>query len=216
MKALQKTLAIVALLFLISQTIRHAYMRWWEPRGSVLDKYDEPAKDQIAAATSLDELLRRYHSVRKQVDLAKERAKENRPKGSDSPTMFQNFQQLQQQNQTEPFKSEQDLRQAITEWESRSKEIHALRFYWLMGLSFLILGMVIYLKRNRWFGLSLLIAGFSEFIYWTSPTFIGATREFDKLLVNKLALSVVSLLLLIVAIWWLRIFSERGEQSTAS
>ena len=44
MRALQKTLAIVAFLVLAPQTLRHAYMLWLEPRGSVLDKYDQPVK----------------------------------------------------------------------------------------------------------------------------------------------------------------------------
>ena len=105
------------------------------------------------------------------------------------------------------------LREAIVEWESKWKEIHALRFYWLLGFAFFLLGIVIYQKRSRWFGLALLIAAFSEFIYWTSPTFIGATREFDRLLVNKLVLSAVSFALLLAAIRMFGIFSEREEVS---
>jgi hypothetical protein len=72
MRALLKTLAIIAFLALASQTVRHAYMLWLEPRKSVLDKYDQPRKEEIAAVASLDELLRRYDPIRKQVDLAKE------------------------------------------------------------------------------------------------------------------------------------------------
>lgn len=61
--------------------------------------------------------------------------------------------------------------------------------------------------------MTLVIAGFSEIIYWTSPTFLGAvTKEFDRLLVNKLALSLVSLALLALTIRMLRAFSEaEGE-----
>ena len=54
-----------------------------------------------------------------------------------------------------------------------------------------------------------MIAGFSEFIYWTSPTFLGsATREFDRLLLNKLVFSLASLVLLGLAIYLLGVFSE--------
>lgn len=57
-----------------------------------------------------------------------------------------------------------------------------------------------------------MIAGFSEIIYWTSPTFLGSnTREFDRLLVNKLALSAVSLALLGLAIRFLRVFAEERK-----
>jgi hypothetical protein len=203
MKALQKTLAIIALLVLVSQTVRHAYTLWLEPRGSVLDKYDQPVKGQIADAASLDELLRRYEPVRKQADVAKQELS----KTGGEPNFGE-------RNEKEPFKSEQMLRDAITQWEEGSKEIRAIRIYCLIGLVFLVLGLLIYRKLNRWFGFTLLIAGFSEHMYWTSPTFFGATREFDRLLANKLALSVVSLVLLVAAIWFLDIFAERDEHST--
>jgi hypothetical protein len=198
--ALQKTLAILAFLILVSQTIRHAYLLWLDPRTSVLDKYDRPLKNEIASAGSLDDLLRRYDPVRKQVDEARQQmAKEGKTEESG----------------VEPFKSEHALREAITEWESRAREIRELRFYWLIGLGFFILGAFFYKKTSRWLGLALLIAAFIEFIYWTSPTFFGmGTREFDRLLVNKLVLSVISFVLLIIAIRMNGIFSEKRGPAT--
>jgi hypothetical protein len=196
MKPLLKTLAILAFVALVVQTVRHAYMLWFEPRGSVLDKYDQ-TKSDIGSATSLDELLRRYDPVRKQVDeLAKT-----------SPSA------AYEQPQKEPFKSEQALRQAITEWEDDSKEIHAIRLYCSFAVVLLVLGLFSYRNLNRWLRSSLLIAAFSEFVYWTSPTFIGSTREVDRLLANKLVLSIVSLVLLLVAIWFLGIFAEKQQSS---
>jgi len=47
-ESLLKTLAIIAFLALASQTVRHAYMLWLEPRKSALDKYDQPRKEEIA------------------------------------------------------------------------------------------------------------------------------------------------------------------------
>jgi hypothetical protein len=202
--ALQKTLAIIALLVLVSQTIRHTYLLWVEPRGSVLDRYDQPLKNEITAATSLDELLRRYEPVRKQVDSARaEAAKSGNKIG------------YEQEKEMEPFKSESALHDAITDWEQKSKEIHGLRFYWFIGLALSAVGLVIYKTFNRWLGFTLLIAGFAEFIYWTSPTFLGAsTREFDRLLLNKLAYSVISLVLVVAVIFMLDIFSQKREHST--
>ena len=212
MKALQRTLAMVAFLFLVAQTLRHAYMVWLEPRGSALDKYDQPAKGQIAGAGSLDELVQRYDTVRKQVELEKE--KHGKSEGQQvSATGQEIVTAWAPDNQKEPFKSEQMLREAIVEWESRWKEIRELRFYWLLGLVLLVSGMGLYIRKNRWFGLGLLIAAFSEFIYWTSPTFIGATREFDRLLMNKLGLSAVSLVLLVGTIGVLGIFSDNRDHS---
>lgn len=198
MNALQKTLAILAFVILVSQTIRHAYLLWLYPRTSVLDKYDRPLKNEITNAGSLDELLRRYDPVRKQADEAKQQME----KEGKAPGFVEN-------HELEPFKSETALREAISEWEGRAKEIREIRFYWAIGLAFFVLGAIFYRKISRWGGISFLIAAFVEFIYWTSPTFFGInTREFDRLLVNKLVLSVVSFVLLLVAIRLNGIFLE--------
>ena len=204
MNALQKTLAILAFVILAGQTIRHAYLLWLDPRTSVLDKFDRPLKDEITNAGSLDELVRRYEPVRKQADEARQQmAKEGK-----TPGFVEN-------HELEPFKSETALREAITEWEHRANEIRELRFYWAIGLGFFVLGAFFYKKKSRWAGITLLIAAFIEFIYWTSPTFFGGnTREFDRMLVNKLVLSLVSFVLLIIAIRMNGIFSDKREPAT--
>jgi hypothetical protein len=200
MKALLRTLAILASLFLGAQTIRHAYLLWLEPRTSVLDKYDQPLKGEIAAAASLDELLRRYDPVRKEVDRIKSERRAADPKA-----------RFEDEQEAEPFKSAGALREAISSWEQRAKEIHALRFYWSVGLLLAVVGAACHKRLNQWLGVTLLIVGFSEIIYWTSPTFLGAaTQEFDRLLVNKLVLSVVSLVLLGLAIHLLAVFKEQA------
>ncbi|HEX6878864.1 MAG TPA: hypothetical protein VF135_00745 [Terriglobales bacterium] len=204
MKPLLKTLAILAFLTLSAQSVRHAYILWLEPRGSVLDKFDQPLKQEITEAGSLDELLRRYEPIRKQVDDARKEAEKT---GKEIT--------YQSQSQSEPFKSEQELRSAISEWEGRSKEIRQLRFYWSVGLIFLLIGTLSYWRWNRWFGVTLVIGAFSEFLYWTSPTFLGAgTREFERLLINKLSFSLVSLLLLVAVIWLWGVFTDRQEPTS--
>jgi hypothetical protein len=200
MKTLQKILAIIAILILVTQTVRHVYLRWLQPRQSVLDKYEQPLKDDIKSAQSLGDLVRKYDEVYKKVQT--EKADKSKPSLSYS-----------EKSETEPYKSEIALKEAIRSWESKSKEIHALRFYWFCGLIFLILGAVFYKKFNRWFGLTLMIAAFSEMIYWTSPTFIGPeTREFDKLLTYKIIFSLLSFLLLISVVGFERILGNGKEQ----
>jgi hypothetical protein len=197
-KALQRTLIIVAALFLIVQTVRHAYVMWLEPRVSVLDRYDQPLKEEIAAAGSIEELLRRYEPLRKEVDRIKAERRATDPKA-----------RFEDEQDSEPFKSEQALRAAIKSWEERAEEIHGLRFYWLVGLLLVAAGVTFYLRASRWTGLTLLIVGFSEMVYWTSPTFLGTTtREFDRLLGHKLVLSAVSAILLAVATRILGAFRE--------
>ncbi|HEY6252566.1 MAG TPA: hypothetical protein VI685_21635, partial [Candidatus Angelobacter sp.] len=95
MKSLQKTIVVLALLALISQTIRHAYMLWFEPRVSVLDKFDKP-KEDIKAATSLDELVRRYEEAHKRAD----EARQERSQSKTGETV------VYADQGTEPYKSE--------------------------------------------------------------------------------------------------------------
>jgi hypothetical protein len=199
MKTFLRVLAILASVFLLVQTVRHAYVRWLEPRTSVLDKYDQPLKDTIATAASLDELVRRYDPVRKEADRVKAERRAADPKAE--------FDYDQ-----EPFKSESALCEAISSWEERAKEVRALRIYWLVGFIFAATGLVCYLKINRWLGVTLLIVGFSEAVYWTSPSFLGtSTQEFDRLLVNKLVLSLISLAALGLTIHLLEVFREERQ-----
>jgi len=201
MSALQKTLAIIAFIVFSTQTVRHAYVLWFEPRTSVLDKYDRPLRAEITQAASLDELVKRYDPVRKAAD---QKGPEHRKGAPEVGGQFGDGDQ-------EPFKSERQLKEAINEWESRAKEIRELKFYWFVGLGFLMMGALVYAKWNRWLGLTLTIGAFGEFVYWTSPTFLGAgTHEFDWLLVNKLGFSIVSWLLLLVVIQLQGVFAKES------
>lgn len=209
MNTLLKTLGIIALVVLTAQTIRHGYLLWFEPRGSVLDKYDQPMKDEISAATSLAELVAKYEPVRRQVDQIKAERKSS-PRDEEPPYLLDTLSE-------EPFRSEHSLRQAIQEWEAKAKELHSLRFYWFVGLGLLVAGVVIFRWGNRWAGLALEIAAFSEFIYWTSPTFFGGGgQEFQKLLLNKLVYSLLSLALLVAVAWVQRAFGDGQPPRTAA
>lgn len=206
MKGLEKTIVVLAFLALISQTIRHAYMLWFEPRGSVLDKFDKP-KEDIKAATSLDELVRRYEAARKQTEEARQEMMRERAQNKTAETG------VYADQGTEPYKSENELRMAIEDWERKANEVRELRFFWTIGLVLLVLGVVIYKRLNLWIGFTLIIAALSEFIYWCSPTFFGGTREFDRLLWNKLVLSLVSLVLLAMVTWMIGVFEEKPVTS---
>lgn len=209
MKILARTLAIVAFLALAAQIVRHAYILWFEPRGSVLDKYDQPLKGQIANARSLEELVSRYDPIHKEADQARLQRKDS-----------ESVSNLLEGTEVEPFKSETMLRNAIKDWEEKAKEVYSLKFYWIVGFVCLALGAAIYRLANRWLGLTLEMAAFSEFIYWTSPTFFGTTlQEFDRLLAYKLAFSAISLALLLLVIWIQKIFageSQPAEHMTTS
>jgi hypothetical protein len=71
MTVLQRTLAILAFLALSAQIVRHAYILWFEPKGSVLDRYEQPLKGQITNARSLQELINQYEPIHKQAEQAR-------------------------------------------------------------------------------------------------------------------------------------------------
>ena len=143
MKILARSLAIIAFLVLGAQIVRHAYILWFEPRGSVLDKYDQPLKGQITNARSLDELLSRYDPVHKEADQARLQ-NPNSDRGSDFLGI----------SEVEPFRSETMLRNAIKDWEEKSKEVYSLKFYWIVGFFCLAMGAIIFKWANRWLGLT--------------------------------------------------------------
>jgi hypothetical protein len=192
MKTFGTIVTILAFFILIPQTVRHVYVRWIEPRGSVLDKYKEPMKENIKAATSLEELLDLYEK--------EHRTKESPSHDGSAPAVAA----APMYGPPFPGAPEINLEQAIREWETCSNEIYKLRFYWFFGLGLVVLGVIAH-KFSLATGLILRIIGFSEMIYWTSPSFIGfGTHEMDRLLVNKLIFSSITLVMLtlILAVGW--------------
>ena len=103
------------------------------------------------------------------------------------------------------------------DWEGKSREISKLRFYWLLGFVFLLLGYSAYRWLNEWLGLSGVIVGFSEMIFWASPSayfpFLGS-REFERLLHNKLVLALITFALLVAAFWVVEIAERKKRERT--
>ncbi|HTH56231.1 MAG TPA: hypothetical protein VL728_09305 [Cyclobacteriaceae bacterium] len=187
MESLKKTLFIIAMVSITGYTIRHIYLKWMEPHSSVLDKYDKPITGEIRNAKSLKQLEDLYAEAHKKVLVAEP---------NDSIKGVPPYQRYDR----EPYKSESELRDAIVQWESQSNEIFQIRFYWVAGILLVIVGYGLYQKINPWLGVAVLIIGFGEMVYWTSPTFFrGAGFEYDRLLDNKIVLSLATLVLLIVA-----------------
>jgi len=181
MKRLQTTLFVIAFVVIGTQSFRHIYVKWIEPRSSVLDAYREPVDTAIASAGSLQELVAMYERAHNLVQQY-----ESKPA---NPTV-----RLHERQQTEPYASEMKLRREIEAWESRTRNIFELRFFWGLGFLSVLLGIWSYTKWNAWLGMAAIIAGFSEMAYWTSPLMrsFGAVPEFERLLGNKLVLSLIT------------------------
>lgn len=199
MRSLRITLFVIALVTLGSQAFRHAYVRWLQPRGSVLDKYQtrvgQQTEDQIASAKSLDELVTLFDAAHKKV---LEYEKTNPPKAGE-----ENLGRYRRD--IEPYASENKLRDAIEDWESESKDTRELWIFWLAGLAALAIGSVAAFKSDRWIGMAFVILGFAEMVWATSPISEwagGRSHQFDRLLVHKFSLCLLSLALLLVA-WFI-------------
>ena len=189
MKNLQITLFVIAFAILGTQSFRHVYVKWIEPRSSALDQFRDAVDTAIAAVATLDELVTLYEQAHTAVQQY-----ESKP---GNPEIL-----LHERRETEPYASELKLEQQIQEWEARTKGIFQLRFFWSIGLFSVVLGIWSHKQWNAWLGMAAIIAGFSEMAYWTSPLArsFGAMPEFERLLTNKLALSFISWALL-VTLW---------------
>ena len=215
MKVFRTVVTILAFFILIPQTVRNVYVRWFEPRESVLDKYKQPMKANIQAADSLDELLEMYEKAHK------EGAATGRPGGTQPyapapvvspyvapPSAVTYAPPVPGAGYSMPTPEEMNLEHAIQEWEAMSNKIYQLRFYWCFGLLLVLAGVVVH-KFSPWPGLVLRIIGFSEMIYWTTPSYMGwgrGTQEADKLFENRLVFSLLTLLLLSIVVFFGRTF----------
>jgi len=203
MKPLRITLFVIAFVALASQTFRHAYVRWLEPRASVLDKYNTQTEKQITTAKSLDELVALYDAAHAKVE--QEKAKTAQTEKDEMHRINADI---------EPYKSESTLKRAINEWEEKAKELTELWRFWLAGVVAFFVGVWMMRRSDGWIGVSLVILAFSEMVWATSPSFRsfgGAQPEFDRLLVHKFGLSLSSLALLLFA--WFAVLRPQTQRA---
>ena len=214
MNALKTTVLILALLALTTQAVRHVYVRYVEPRTSVLDRFDETAaKKIIQSATALSDIVEEYAPARKRVDLLdadlkKELSQQTRDE-------YYMFEQKWQEDHKQEYERESVLKVAIQDWENRSKEILELRVFWTFGLALFLIGIFLQARGFSWMGMSLLIPGIVEMIWWTSPSFrfVGSPLEFDRLLINKLMFTLATITIILA--WWHLTHSMNKEESSS-
>jgi hypothetical protein len=194
MRGLQTTMFVLLFLVVSTQTLRHVYVKWIEPTGSVLDKFHEPVKADIAASRDLDDLERLYAKARE----AQETYEKDRELNDTEPA---------RSTVRDAHREADELRGAILRLEEQERDLFQLRFYWACGLLGVLLGLLAYARLNPWVGVAGVIAGFVEMAVWTSPLWrsSGPQHRFDALLLTKLVLSAITFVLLL-AVW---LWSER-------
>jgi hypothetical protein len=182
---------------------RHIYIKWLEPKTSVLDKYNDDIENKIEKSQSIEALLSIYDKTREDI-----KSYESTPGNPKVPE--------DEKTDTEPYKSERKVRNSIEEWESHEKDIHKLRFFWICGFASVIIGFVFYARIDQWIGIVGVITGFSEMIFWTCPKilgFFGARSEFERLIDNKILFSIATWFLLIAA--WFLLYKIKGKSKEA-
>jgi response regulator RpfG family c-di-GMP phosphodiesterase len=154
MKNFKTTMFILAMLIVLTQTIRHLYVRCYYDRPSVLDKYHDTEIDKyIKKSVSLDSLLIKYDKAFNDVKLF-EKGKTN--KEIDSLKLIDE----------EIYDTKHSYRSAIEDWEAKENKIHEVVRFWISGIILILFGSFFYYKKKKWFGLTLVITGLVELTYW--------------------------------------------------
>ncbi|MCF6361492.1 MAG: hypothetical protein L3J29_12115 [Cyclobacteriaceae bacterium] len=198
MKNLITTLFIISMVVVITQTVRHSYVRGFYNNHSVLDEFEDDVTLEIKSSVSLDSLLVQYEKSHNAVaDFEKNKTEE---------VLRESFKEL---NELRSVESKYE--RAIRDWESKEEKTRELIVFWLAGFLIIVIGVFLYSKNYKWIGLSLILSGIIEMIWWSSPSITnqGANIEFYKLLNVKLIFSIITFIVL-SAMW---ILYRRGLES---
>lgn len=187
MKPLQITLFIIANVIFITQSGRDVHQLVWGSEPSILDQFN-PEMTKARSEKKTELLVDEYRNVNEQI-----RALE-KGKG------WKEVQDIRQEHE-ELYQKQAALHSEISERETKKREFRDVWIFTAFGAALIVLGTVLYHLRIIWPGLSIVIAGFTIFEYWASPSFFGgAGAEFHALLVSKTVLTLVALASLYV-VW---------------
>lgn len=129
--------------------------------------------------------------------------------------------ELQAENK-ELFARNQALRNELQQRETRERQLRNVWQFSVAGYLLIGLGCLLYARGYEWTGMSLVIPGFLEIVWWSAPAFTlgGAAREYEVLLVNKIILTVIAFALL-YTLWlglqrpWKDALKRRQSRSVA-
>lgn len=205
-----RLLALVAMFVLAMQGIRHLYVRYIEPRTSALDFTKTETSKAIMEATSLEELTARYAPAHAKVVALNAELRKTLAEIEDSDKYRLTESKFRKAHESE-YEQEVQLSSAISEWESKSAKILEVRVFWIAGALLLIPGAILLAKGYYWLGLSFLIPSVVEMLWWSSPSlsFSGCPKEFDRLLDNKLILTVITFVVLLTLWSWFEVSQRR-------
>ncbi len=202
MKTFQKVMFMIAFLVLMSSIIHTVFVRFLVPTKSVLARFGHPVKDDPLQAESMETLLTRYGEVIKKTEALLTGKTDEQIK-------------LIRAQHPALFAEEEKLTWAILDQENKSQYLFKMWFYWVIGAICLGLGGLSYFKWSRWFGLSLIVLGFCEMIYWGMPSVTTGGHEAVWKMNQEIILSIVNLGLLFLVAILMGVF-RNGDRSAAS
>jgi hypothetical protein len=161
-------------------------------------------KEEVRMEESTDELLAEYESLQETIKQLKE--------ADPSKELFA----IRQEN-AEVFARNDALASELREREALNREIRDMWIFSVAGLVLIAIGSLLYARGHAWPGMSLVLPGFMELMWWSAPSFTlgGAIREYDVLLINKIVLTTVAFVLL-YTLWALAERKRAKDESAHS
>lgn len=194
MKVLQVTFFIIFSCMLSTQAVRHVHQYIFGYEESIIASVEEfsEMKKEIRLEASTDDLLAEYEASQKEMRQLRESDKLITPH------------ELRRLN-PELFARSNALRKELQQRESMARQLRDIWIFSIAGFILIGLGSLLYSRGYSWIAMSLILPGFLELIYWSSPSFSlgGALQEYELLLVNKIILTIIAFVLL----YWLWLLS---------
>ena len=206
MKNLQITFLIIFGCFLSMQAVRHVHIYSFGFEESVLAPasafYDMKEAVRLEASTS--ELLAEYNAGREEIQKLR--------KANPDMDLF-----AMRQGHAELFARNDALASELRQRQEKSRELRDIWLFSAAGLVLIGIGSVLYIRGYEWTGMSLIVPGFLELVWWSAPSFTlgGAVREHDLLLLNKIILTVIAFALL-YSLWLIAQRRRRKLEDTSA
>ena len=187
MRGLQITALIIFGCIFSTQAIRHVHVYTIGFEESILAPAESfyQMKEAVRMEESTEELLSEYETTNATIkELRKEES------AVDQFTLRQQHLDLFARNET--------LASELRQREEATREIRDIWIFSCAGIVLIGIGVLCYTRGYEWPGMSLILPGFLELMWWSAPSFTlgGAVQEFETLLVNKIILTVISFVLL--------------------
>jgi len=187
MKNLQITFLIIFGCVLSTQAVRHVHIYVFGFEESILAPASAfyEIKEEVRLEASTSELLAEY-------DAGKEEIQKLRQANPDMELF------AMRQSHAELFARNDALASELRERQSKSRELRDIWLFSTAGFVLIGIGSVLYMRGYDWTGMSLIVPGFVELVWWSAPSFTmgGATREHDLLLFNKIVLTIIAFALM--------------------